>query len=70
MKKDKCIDCKYWDFLSDGDDEIFTLGECRRYPPVRQAQDSELAFLDTYNFYFPTVREIWWCGEFIAKAGE
>lgn len=67
-----CEDCRYWLM----DDDVPSLGTCRRYPPTVLAGDNErveeaLDPWDVENLLHRSVNPVtgkgWTCGEFLAK---
>ncbi len=53
----RCDDCRYWSAPPTGK----TVGECRRYPPVVLAEQSD---------EWPWTGATDWCGEFVALVDE
>lgn len=63
-RAERCETCRFWEREEDTADDIFeeptlgqiVVGECHRYPPVRQASEKMWAM-------FPLLPEGNWCGE-------
>lgn len=75
MSKEKCDECKFWEY-DDTNGYRINIGQCLRYPPSLDMQRlksyeydaEEVKLLGPVVFYrFPMTAEGEWCGEFKAR---
>lgn len=72
-RAERCDRCKWWVKIDDngldwGFNNGDAFGQCRRYPPVKDASNAKTGFAgaDPDNWNFPATNLGHWCGEWAA----